>query len=184
LAESAFDLFLGKPALLVEHHSFFRDGYVKLAEFVGRLNTLEKQLEWTTLAKIISRACLKKVAENGDVHIKFYADGFWLQNDTDRPQNYVLFRRVVPEEPLTRVTINGCHTDSTQEANCLKIRLSLYAGQTAEVRIQRDKVDPVAIPFKQKKIQRARVFIRRRLCEFRDNYVDQYWNLRKGSGKN
>ena len=50
LAEFAFDLFMGKPALAVEHHGYFRHGYAALESFVERLNGLDERLEWSDLA--------------------------------------------------------------------------------------------------------------------------------------
>jgi hypothetical protein len=35
----AFDLFVGKPALLVEHHGFFRNGCRPMTDFVRRLKS-------------------------------------------------------------------------------------------------------------------------------------------------
>ena len=174
-ADLDFDLFLGKPALLVEHHSFFRNGYSALTEFVDKLNSLDRRLEWTSLAKICSRTCLKRVAENGEVHVLFYTDRFWLQNDTDRHKNYLLFRRVLPEDSLTGVKINGQLVDFEQKTEALKIPLFLNTGQAAEVRIERGEFKPVAVSFKQMRMHNAwdRVFIRRLLSEWRDNYLDK-----------
>ena len=172
-AELAFDLFLGKPALIVEHHGFFRNGYGVLTDFVDKMNSLEKRLEWSGLAEICSRASLKRVDENGDVHVKFYADLFRLQNDTDRPQNYLLFRRVLSEEPLSGVTINGLHVEFEKETDALKIPLSLNARQVAEIRVERGKFDETPMSYRQGRIHNGKVFVRRLLSEFRDNYVDK-----------
>src|SRR5213075_541958 len=49
VAELAFDLFLGKPALVVEHHGFFREGYEALAKTVEKLYKIEGRLQWTNL---------------------------------------------------------------------------------------------------------------------------------------
>lgn len=177
LAELAFDLFLGKPALIVEHHGFFRNGYGDLTEFVDKLNALEVRLEWTTLAKICSSSCLKRVAVNGDVHVQFYADRFCLQNDTDRPQNYLLFRRVALDAPVKGVTINGSHADFEQETDTIKIPLALNPRQVAEVRVARVIYDKLAIPYRQSPIYNSKVLVRRFLSECRDNYVDKSFLL-------
>src|SRR5207248_2798636 len=64
VAEFAFDLFLGKPALAVEHHGYFRDGYQSLHAFVQDLSRLDARLEWTTVGNICSQACLTRVAKD------------------------------------------------------------------------------------------------------------------------
>ena len=48
LFDSAFDLFLGKPALVVEHHEYFRKGCGAMEEFVAGLYELEPALSWPT----------------------------------------------------------------------------------------------------------------------------------------
>jgi len=66
LAEFAFDIFVGKPAVAVEHHGYFQDGYGALESFVEQLNALDDRLEWTNLATICSHAHLPKTADDGD----------------------------------------------------------------------------------------------------------------------
>jgi hypothetical protein len=173
LAELAFDLFLGKPALLVEHHGYFKRGYDSLAQIVEKVNALDERMEWRSLEKICSSAGMKRKTENGDIHMRFFTDRFCLRNDTDQMQNYVLFRRQLPEEPFIGVTINGRRADSIQETYYLKIPLSLDAGQTAEIVAQCGRLESQTIPLRNNPIHTAKVFIRRRLSEFRDNYVER-----------
>ena len=49
LIDSAFDIFLGKPALLVEHHQYLGDGCKKLEEYVRAMHRIEPELSWPTL---------------------------------------------------------------------------------------------------------------------------------------
>jgi hypothetical protein len=172
VAEFALDLFLGKPALAVEHHAYFRDGYDTLESFVARVNALEGRLEWTNLATICSRACLTRTTENGDVYVRFYTNRFWLKNDGTRTRRYILLRRQTPDGPLPSVTMNGCVQECEREDRYLKICLSLDAGQIAEIRILYPKPDSLGFSHQRTTIHDARVRVRRMLCEFRDNYVD------------
>jgi hypothetical protein len=172
VAEFALDLFLGKPALVVEHHDYFRAGYSALETFVSRVNALEKRLEWTNLATICSRACLTRTAENGSVYVRFYASRFWLKNDGTETRSYVLLHRQSADLPTPSVTINGRGQSYERENGNLKIRLSLDAGQTAEIRLSLGGSDSAAIPCSQTTFHKARVRVRRMLSEFRDNHVD------------
>jgi hypothetical protein len=174
MAEAALDLFLGKPALLVEHHRYFQNGYYALSEMVDKLNSFDSQLEWSNLSKICSQTFLKRRNENGDIHVRFFTDQFQLHNDSDYSQNYILFRRNLDEEHLREVTINSSVADYTQETDWVKIPVCLDARQIAEVKIEYDKHDLVTVPFRPGRIQRTKITIRRRLCELRDNYVDKY----------
>src|SRR5262245_59639156 len=123
IVESAFDLFLGKPALLVEHHTYFRDGYHLIAECIDKINSLDQRLEWSSLASICTRTCLRRVPRNGDEHVKFFTDRFWIENDSERTKRYVLVRQQAPENPVAGVTINGRQAIYTQEEHCIKILL-------------------------------------------------------------
>jgi hypothetical protein len=173
LPEVAFDLFLGKPALLVEHHGYFRAGYDSIAALVDKLNSFCQRLKWTNLESICSRACMIRFAESGDAHLRFYTDNFWMQNNADQPQNFVLFRRLSPKEPFAGVRINGQRGDCYQENEFLIIPLHLNAKQEAEIRVDRGKFDARAVSFRQGPMRDVRVFIRRHLSECRDNYVDR-----------
>jgi hypothetical protein len=173
LAELALDLFLGKPALVVEHHGYFRDGYNALAEVVQRVNELDDRLEWTNLAALCSRACLKREVRNGDIHVQFFTDRFRIRNDAERPQRYVLSRRAFPTDQSTGVTIDGRNLDYFMEEDCLRTELTLGAGKAVDVRVQHGCHEPTNGPARQDPMYTAKVFIRRSLSEFRDNYLDK-----------
>ena len=172
LAEFAFDLFMGKPALAVEHHGYFRNGYAPLETFVEGLNALEERLEWTNLATICSEACLTKVAATGEVHVRFYTSRFSLRNSGTETRRYVLFQRQTHDGPLPSVTVDGCEWDCEREGDLLKICLSLGPGQSAAVRVIADEAYSAGLSPRLTQTHNMRVRIRRLLCEFRDNYVD------------
>lgn len=171
MAEAAFDLFLGRPVLLVEHHTYFRDGYEQLADTAARINALAENLEWKSLAEICSRACMKRKTESGEIHVKYYANEFRMQNDTDRIQHYLFSRDAVLGETPARVRINGRPASFDQEAGAIKIRHSLKAGEAIEIRIEAGRAGEKTNSHQDDLIHSGRVFLRRNLSEFRDNYV-------------
>jgi hypothetical protein len=171
LEEIAFDLFMGKPAFVVEHHGYFRDGYRALQTFVSRLNALDERLQWTSPATICSQACLTRTADDGDVHVRFYTNRFSLKNDGIGPLRYILFRRQSPDGPLPSVTINGRDGDSQRNDGNLEISLTLDAGQTAEIKVVSGALDRASFSYRPTTIQKAKVRVRRLLSEFRDNYM-------------
>jgi hypothetical protein len=171
LADFAFDLFVGKPALAVEHHGYFRDGYRALETFIEGLNSLDERLEWSNLATICSGACLTRTAANGEVHVRFYTSRFWLKNDGTQTRRYVLFRRQGTGSPLPSVAIDGSGWVCERDDEDLKVSLTLEAGQAAHIRLISDKSEFPAAARTRTDIA-AKVWVRRILCEFRDNYVD------------
>jgi hypothetical protein len=179
LAEFAFDLFMGKPALVVQHHDYFQDGHHALEAFVAGLNALDGRIEWTNLESICSRACLRRTISNGDVQVRFYTNRFRLENDTERRQNYELLYSLSSGQPVPSVTVDGRTWDSEREENHLKIRLSLNPGHTAEIRLSAVGKDTVISAASNTVAHEAGVRARRLLCEFRDNYVDTNPVLRR-----
>jgi hypothetical protein len=172
LPELAFDLFLGKPALLVEHHGFFREGYEGLAQAVDRLNRLDGRLRWTNLGTICSHACLTRLADNGEVHVLFFTNRFRFRNESDRPKHFTLTRRTSEQERVKGFLINGLPVDIARHNGWIRARILLDAGELAEVEVHRDQPGMTKTP-PPNRLHHARVFVRRRLSEFRDNYLDR-----------
>ena len=178
LAEFAFDLFLGKPALMVEHHTYFRNGYEALGSFVKRLNALDEEVEWGDLATVCSRTCLKKLTANGDVHLRFYTHRFRLTNSETQTRTYLLSRQRTSQGPLPVVTVDGRHWARQQQNGSLEIPLSLHPGQTADIRILSEhSARTAALSWRPTSIHNGKVLVRRLLCEFRDNHVETNWLL-------
>jgi hypothetical protein len=171
-ADFAFDLFLGKPALAVEHHGYFRGGYEALETFVTRLNALDSDLEWTNLASICSSASLSRIAENGDTHVRFYTHRFSLTNHGRQTRQYVLFRRCASKTALPGATIDGQQWLCRRDGSDLTITVSLDGGQTVDVGLVDEGPARTTTPPRPTYLHNARVLVRRALCEFRDNYVD------------
>jgi hypothetical protein len=171
VADFAFDLFVGKPAFVVEHHGYFRNGYEALGDFVKLLNGLDDEIKWSNLASSCSQASLERATADGTVHIRFYTSRFCLNNEGAQHQDYLLFRPRTSERPLPRVTVNGCSWAPEQHPESLGIRLSLGPGESADIHVLPDhpKCD---VSWRPSYSYSAKVLVRRLLCEIRDNYVD------------
>jgi hypothetical protein len=171
IAEFAFDLFLGRPILAVEHHGYFQSGYTDLETFVTRLNALDERIDWTGLGAICSRACVTRTDERGDVHVRFYTDRFLLSNDTDHPRRYLLMRQLSRGHGVSSVTVNDRVWPSTCEERTVGFEISLAAGETAHVRL-RSTTGVEASPWRTPAMYATKAMIRRHLSDFRDNHVD------------
>src|SRR6185369_6950410 len=77
----AFDLFFGKPLLIVEHHGYLKDGGARLAEFVSRLNSF-KNLRWSRLDDIMAKSYLERELSNGLVECRVYTNHNVIENGT------------------------------------------------------------------------------------------------------
>ena len=72
IAEFALDLFLGKPALIVEHHDYFRDGYEGVQIFAQQINRLSDDITWCGLEDVVRTTCLKRQRDDGAFDVQFY----------------------------------------------------------------------------------------------------------------
>ncbi|HMP81266.1 MAG TPA: hypothetical protein PKA41_01010 [Verrucomicrobiota bacterium] len=167
------DLFLGKPALLVEHHGFFSDGYAALERIVRTLNAIEPRLEWTNLSAICSQACWIRRGENGEFQVRFYTDRFHLHNDSTEPRRYALYQRHADADASVSIVVKGASAKTDRVGTELVVRVELNPGQSVEVTIQRQQAPARAAATGHSFTWRAGVFVRRHLSEFRDNHVDR-----------
>ena len=106
----AMALFLGKPAILVEHHEFFREGPAGVEEFVARLAKLRPSLRWTSLYETVTRTHLRRRISNASREVRFFTDTFHLEHGDEQPSEYRFTRRVPKTTSVRRVTVNGCDT--------------------------------------------------------------------------
>jgi hypothetical protein len=170
IAEVAWDLFMGKPALAVEHHGYFQHGYTALQSFVAAVNALDERLEWTNLGAICSQASLTRTSETGDAHVKFFGTRFSLANRSSERRHYVVGHPLLPEASLF-VSVNGV-TTAPGKAPAAVIGLSLESGQTALMRLSPAVKDVPSTSWKRTARHNLGVRIRRYLSEVRDNHVD------------
>jgi hypothetical protein len=75
IAEFALDLFLGKPALIVEHHDCFRNGYEKIQTFMEQMNRLSDNIMWCGLDDVVRATYLKRQRDDGTFALRYYANG-------------------------------------------------------------------------------------------------------------
>jgi hypothetical protein len=174
LAELAFDIFLGKPALLVEHHGFFQEGYDALADTVVKLQHIEPRLRWTNPAAICSRTCWKRTNNLGHVQVSFFSDRFVLRNESSYRQRYVFIPQRLADADIAAVNIDGRPLDiSRQDENPIEAGISLDAGELAEIQLETGAPEQVTHSSPLYPTYQFGVFVRRRLSEFRDNYLDR-----------
>jgi hypothetical protein len=167
LPEIAFDLFLGKPALLVEHHGYFRDGYDALAETTDKLCEIEPRLQWSSLGSVCSRACWTRVGADGDTHVRYWTDRLRFRNSAVLSRHFV-FERNGSTLRNVGVKINGKRVTGIEDGGSQELRVELGAGSSIEIGVE-DEISDVAIQEPERSLlYRAGVYARRRLSELRD----------------
>ncbi len=163
-AEIAFKLFFGRPAIIVEHHDIFRDPTTLLTA-VARINAVAPAIEWVSVDEAVSRAYLWRTGADGTIKIRAYSRTVHLSNSSASPSDFQVEWTQNHDEEVTssEATRQREQLDSLAVANVhLESRTSTVVsiGEVREARRGR-------LGFQ----RTAWGFVRRRLSEFRDNYL-------------
>ncbi len=167
----AFDLFLGKPAFVVEHHPYFADDCAALETFVRRLRALEPDIIWPSLAAQIVRSCLVRELSEDSLAVKFFARKFILQNETGRMSRFLLERDDVHD--VSAVLVDGKPAQFTQSDAGISLDLELPADASRQIEVV-DAPEPNRTSPKFGLRYGLQVLVRRELSEFRDNTLSQH----------
>jgi len=179
LFDFAFDLFLGRPALLVEHHEYFRNGCTTLAELVAELHKMEPALSWPTLTAQLSRSCLRRSLSNGSVEVQFFTRRFQLTNREMSPGRFLLSKHEPDSAAIQRVLVDGTSIPFSFEKGFLKIEVQTDdPGQVRNIEIV-DREQPQQHASGFGIVHNTAVLLRRGLSEFRDNTLARHGGLLK-----
>jgi hypothetical protein len=66
----AGDLFFEKPALIVQHHQDFENGFAPLLSFVQQLREVKPGLEWMPLGSVLARSYWQKTGLDGSIAVR------------------------------------------------------------------------------------------------------------------
>ena len=176
--EFALDLFLGKPALLVEHHEFFRDDCKAIEEVVAALQRIEPRLSWPSLTTQLMRSNLRRRLDNGCTEVRFFTRRFQLVPRGAEPCRHVL-SKLEPDSSIVKdVLVDGTSTPFGFEDGFLKIEIETNERQPKNIEILDQTVQP--LPVRSFGVaHNARVFVRRGLSEFRDGTLSRHKGLMK-----
>ena len=167
LIDYAVDLFLGKPALIVEHHEYFRDGGHRLERLVEELRALDPGLTWPTLTSQLTRSCFVKRRSEGEMDVEFYTRTFHLQNSSPRVMRYVLSKPEPDPTVIHQVRAGGVSIPFCVQDAGVRFEVEIDAGATATIEIE-DRERPLRPVFQGSMSYGARVRLRRILSELRD----------------
>lgn len=172
----AMAAFLGKPTILVEHHSFFRDQYRSLKDFVKQLGTTCPAARWSSLTDLANRTCQWRRIGSATLEVRFFTDEFEMSNPDRETRNFCFRRRIPSQSTVESVLINRTPVSFEQNEDFICFEAQLPGNGAASIRIERLAVrQPGIAPGKLK--YAMGVAMRRFLSEFRDNCVARNDNL-------
>lgn len=170
LSGFAMDLFLGKHAILAEHHEFFKDGPGNMEEFAVKLAKLRPDIKWTSLAETaIGTHLIRHLAEN-QREVRFFTDVFRFEHKSDEPLVYRFIRRLPETSAVQRVLMNGVPIAVKRQNGFLTFDFQAARRQTLRIQVEcmsrkPNRLYSFGIKYK------ASVACRRFLSEFRDNVI-------------
>ena len=167
----AFDGLLGKPCFVVGHHELLRDHGRNLAEFVGKLNSLNWNLCWRTLGSAVRRSYSIQ-RRDGTIRVKMFAEQLIIENIETEPQRITVLKDEADIVAVKDVTVNQETVDYEYAAGCLQFIVNVPSRSTAEICCtyhERTVPSASSEPISDK----LRVAARRYLSEFRDNSLSR-----------
>jgi hypothetical protein len=171
----AFNVFFGKPTLIVEHHDIFRCPDA-LAEIAGRINSVAPEVQWSNLATAVSNSILRRIAPDGEHQVRAYSSTVELSNPSDSIKPISLEWDAPAVSAVEQVLMNEvpCTNFQVDDAG-VRLWVHLPPGESKTFRLafpnERATVTTLGLPWN------ARAFVRRRLSEARDNYLSKNQRL-------
>ncbi len=172
----AFNLFFGRPVLIVEHHEVFQYPEA-LAEIAARINSLAPDVNWSNLATVVGNSILTRRTPDGTRHVRAYSGTVRILNDSGSTGRYSIeWSESNDGASAKQVLIDGipCNRFEMDDAG-LRISVELGAGSSRTFSVVHSNVyATVGDPGLR---WNAQAFLRRRLSEVRDNYLSRNRNL-------
>ena len=166
----AFDILLGKPAIIVVHHDYCSDHYVALVKFVESLNALECPLNWRSVSDVVRHSLRQRELSSDAMVVEMYGMELRLRNCTDSRRCYVVCKRDPEPSQIDQIRSKSAKLEWDYLNGCVHFRIELNPGeqQMISVRIRESPLDGRQNGSLYRKTGTA---LRRYLCEARDNYV-------------
>ncbi len=166
----AFDIIIGKPAIVVIHHDYCNDHYEALVKFIKDLNALECSLNWRSISEVVRHSFRERVLSPDTCEVEMYGMELRLQNCNDRRCCYLVRKRESEPSQIHEVRSESAELEwnYTDGSICFKIELDPGAKETLSVQFRESPRNSHRYGSLYRKAGTA---FRRYLCEARDNYV-------------
>jgi hypothetical protein len=174
----ALDLFLGKPAFIVEHHEYFRDRCQGIEEFVAALQRIEPNLSWPDLSEQLMRSNMRRRSDDGSIEIRFFTRRFQFTSKEAEEGCYQLTKFEPDPSIVERVLVDGKSVSFGFEKGYLTIQVHTAPGQLRNIEIV-DRAAPAGPIRSFGAAHNVRVLARRGLSEFRDGILSRNKGLMK-----
>ena len=170
MGKFALALFLGRPAILVEHHDDFHSGTVSIENFAAEVRKISPSVQWAPLSETIKRLCWQRHISDHHWSVRFFADRFELVHDVNEMVRYDLTKRVSDDAVVDRVTVNGVPVSFSLNGRMLQFSVDASARNVFQIGVVvHSSRGPT--PRSVTLAYRTRVAMRRILSEVRDSIL-------------
>ena len=167
----AFNLFFGRPILIVEHHDVFKHPE-SLGEIAARINSIAPQIRWSNLATAVSNSILTRRVSNGTHHVRAYSGTIVISNTSDSVRRYLVEWDSRDGALVEQVLSNGTPVRDLEITKArLRLSLDLAPSNSRILSLVHRRAHVTASSLGIRWTTQA--FLRRRLSEVRDNYLSK-----------
>jgi hypothetical protein len=172
LQDIAFNLFFGKPVLIVEHHEIFKDPQ-PLTQLVSRINTLAPEIRWSNLQAAVENSYLRRWTKDGTLEVRAYTNAGEIENTSKNILRCSVEWPGCGEIPVKKILLDGMpwHDTRTDDKG-IRLSFDVSPGGSREFSVVYQNNFGLSdansrVPWK------AKAFFRRRLSELRDNHLSK-----------
>ena len=169
----AFDLLLGKPCLFVTHHDDVSSDMLNVRRLFDEINSLPNTPEWMPLEDLVARTGLLRTVGKNITELKVYSRIADLKNILDVPsENYLtVIRDESYPEMIKRVFVGQQETEWRSKEGIIIVDVGKHS-ESSRLTVFYHQDEFPELPFLPLRYRIA-TWCRRRLCEFRDNYISK-----------
>src|SRR5205823_3391617 len=107
IANFAFDVMLGKPAIVLIHHDYCSDHCARLIDFIEGLNALKCPLTWSSLGEVVRRSYRQREVSPDVVELEMYGTELRIENRSGRRKRYLIRRRESEPSGIKEVRVGS-----------------------------------------------------------------------------
>jgi hypothetical protein len=168
----AFNLFFGRPVLIVGHHEIFKQPAC-LVEAVQKVNSVAPGISWSNLECAAGHSFLKRRAADGTLQVRAYSSSVRITNDSGSIERFSIAWGPPGEySPFDHVLRDGTPFPGVEvDDSGVRVLAELTPGTSHKFSVVYG--NGYATLGKPGFRWNANVFLRRRLSEIRDNYLSK-----------
>lgn len=172
----AFNLFFGRPVLIVEHHEVFKRPE-SLAEIAATVNSVAPEVKWSNLATVVGNSILTRRGPDGTHHVRAYSGTVQVSNASGSSRRYSIeWGDSRDSAPIEQVLMNGAPCRGFEiDDDGLRLSVELAPGSTQAFSLVHRNLQASTRDLGLR--WNAQAFLRRRLSEIRDNYLSKNQHL-------